>query len=158
MPFAEAKSQAQLEHVPVRRLYGNKFYCLAAMLAHNLRRELQMKSGEREFGPSEKRRPLWTFETLKTIRQHLVQRAARLIRPQGRLTLVMGAKGRVREESERHLRGACLACFIRRSPCFTVVKPFGPSAPRSFGGQKIKVDDPAGPKFRTRKIQNKTDS
>lgn len=105
MPFAEAKSQAQLEHVPVRRLYGNQVYCLAAMLAHNLTRELQMTSGEREFGTSETRRPLWTFESLNTIRQRLVQRAARLIPPQGRLTLAMGAKGRVREEIERHLRG-----------------------------------------------------
>lgn len=102
--FAEAKSQAQLEYVPVRRLYGNQLYCLAAMLAHNLTRELQMQSGEREFGTSEKRRPLWTFESLSTIRQRLVQRAARLIRPQGRLTLVMGARGRVREEIERHLK------------------------------------------------------
>ena len=104
--FAEAKSQAQLEYVPVRRLYGNQLYCLAAMLAHNLTRELQMESGEREFGTSEKRRSLWTFESLSTIRQRLVQRAARLIRPQGRLTLVMGANDRVREEIERHLRVA----------------------------------------------------
>lgn len=102
--FAEAKSQAQLEYVPVRRLYGNQLYCLAAMLAHNLTRELQMQSGEREFGTSEKRRSLWTFESLSTIRQRLVQRAARLIRPQGRLTLVMGANSRVREEIERHLK------------------------------------------------------
>jgi hypothetical protein len=55
--FAEAKSQAQLEYVPVRRLYGNQLYCLAAMLAHNLTREMQMQSGDREFGTSEKRRP-----------------------------------------------------------------------------------------------------
>jgi hypothetical protein len=95
-----------IEYVPVRRLYGNQLYCLAAMLAHNLTRELQMQSGEREFGTSEKRRPLWTFESLSTIRQRLVQRAARLIRPQGQLTLVMGANDRVREEIERHLRVA----------------------------------------------------
>jgi hypothetical protein len=104
--FAEAKTQAQLEYVPVRRLYGNQLYCLAAMLAHNLTRELQMESGEREFGTSEKRRPLWTFESLGTIRQRLVQRAARLIRPQGRLTLVMGTNDRVRKEIEQHLRVA----------------------------------------------------
>ena len=55
-------------------------------------------------GTSEKRRPLWTFESLSTIRQRLVQHAARLIRPQGRLTLVMGANDRVREEIERHLK------------------------------------------------------
>lgn len=50
--FAEAKSQAQLEYVPVRRLYGNQLYCLAAIFAHKLTRELQMHSGEREFGTS----------------------------------------------------------------------------------------------------------
>jgi hypothetical protein len=79
---------------------------LAAISAHNLTRELQMQSGEREFGTSEKSRPLWTFETLSTIRQRLVQRAARLIRPQGRLTLVMGANEKIREEIRRHLKVA----------------------------------------------------
>lgn len=104
--FAEGKTHAQLEYVPVRGLYGNQLYCLAAMLAHNLTREMQMQSGVREFGTSEKRRPHWTFETLGTIRQRLVQRAARLIRPQGKLTLVMGANDKVREEIERHLSAA----------------------------------------------------
>lgn len=102
--FAEAKSHAQLEYVPVRRLYGNQLYCLAAMMAHNLTRELQMHSGEREFGTSEKRRSLWAFETLNSIRQRIVQRAGRLIRPQGRLTLVIGANERVREEIEHYLK------------------------------------------------------
>ena len=51
--------------------------------------------------------PRWSkARVIATIRQRLVQRAARLIRPQGRLTLVMGANERVREEIERHLKVA----------------------------------------------------
>jgi hypothetical protein len=40
--FGELKSQVQMDYIPVRRLGGNQFYNLAAILAHNLTREIQM--------------------------------------------------------------------------------------------------------------------
>jgi hypothetical protein len=40
--FAELKSQGQLDYIPTRTLAGNQLYLLAAVLAYNLNRELQM--------------------------------------------------------------------------------------------------------------------
>jgi hypothetical protein len=101
--FAEAKSHCQLEYIPVRTLCGNQTYCLAAILAHNLTRELQMQTGQRRTRSDSKRRNLWGFETLKTLRQQLLHRAGRLIRPQGRLTLVTAASKLVREQFNKYL-------------------------------------------------------
>ena len=72
-------------------------------MAHNLTRELQMQVHERQSGTTPKRRNPWGFETLNTLRQRLVRRAGRLIRPQGRLTLVTPGNLKVRSELEKHL-------------------------------------------------------
>ena len=39
----------------------------------------------------QKRPALWEFEPLNTLRRRLIQRAGRLIRPQGKLTLSMAS-------------------------------------------------------------------
>ncbi len=96
--FGELKSQAQMDYIPVRRLGGNQFYNLAAILAHNLTRELQMVARYRDRGTTEKRSPLWSFEELKTLRHLIIQRAGRLTAPQGKLTLTMSANEAVRED------------------------------------------------------------
>src|SRR5947209_16192791 len=44
------------------------------------------------------RSPLWQFERLETLRLKLVNRAGRLIQPQGRLTLSMSTNPTVQEE------------------------------------------------------------
>lgn len=101
--FAEAKSHCQMEYVPVRGLCGNQVYCWSAVLAHNLTRELQMQSADRQHRTTPKRRNLWGFETLGTLRQRLIRRAGRLIRPQGWLTLVLSGSDRVRQDMARYL-------------------------------------------------------
>ncbi|MHC4157077.1 MAG: IS1380 family transposase [Planctomycetota bacterium] len=103
--FAEAKQFCQLEYVPVRTLHGNRVYCLSAVMAHNLTRELQIETWQREHGTTAKRRNLWGFETLGTLRNRLIRRAGRLIRPQGRLTLVIPAGAKLREELELYAAG-----------------------------------------------------
>ncbi len=103
--FAEAKQFCQLEYIPVRTLYGNQVYCLSAVMAHNLTRELQIDAYEREHGTTAKRRNLWGFETLGTLRNRLIRRAGRLIRPQGRLTLVIPANDKLRDELELYTSG-----------------------------------------------------
>ena len=45
--FAEAKSHAQLDYIPVRTLQGNRLFRQAALLAHNLTKEIQMQTLER---------------------------------------------------------------------------------------------------------------
>jgi len=102
--FAEAKSNTQLEYIPVKKLNGNKVYCLSAMLAHNLHREMQMHTYVQEYGTTAKRRPLWAFQSLATFRKNILQRAGRLIRPKGKLTLVLGANKLVQNEIAEILR------------------------------------------------------
>lgn len=88
--FGELKSQSQMNYIPVKRLTGNQLYIMAAIFAHNLTRELQLhKNPIRERGTTEKRHPLWKFNELTTIRNHIIQRAGRLTKPQGKLTLTL---------------------------------------------------------------------
>ena len=96
--FGELKSQAQMDYIPVRRLGGNQFYNLAAILAHNLTRELQMVARFRDRGTTEKRSTLWAFDELKTLRHLVIQRAGRLTAPKGKLTLTMSANEAVQKD------------------------------------------------------------
>lgn len=95
--FGELKSQGQLDYIPVRRLYGNQMYMMASILAHHLNRELQMVTAEPERGTTEKRAPLWKFAELKTLRHLYIQRAGRLTKPQGCLTLTMSGNETVKQ-------------------------------------------------------------
>ena len=101
--FAELKSQTQMDYVPTRRKAGNQVYLLSAVLAHNLNREMQMLCYEQERNTTEKRAPLWRFEQLGTLRRKLIQRAGRLTKPQGNLTLTMSANPAVKSELLHYL-------------------------------------------------------
>jgi hypothetical protein len=96
--FGELKSQSQMDYIAVRRLYGNQMYMMAAIMARNLNRDIQMAVKPKDRGTTEKRAPLWEFEELSTIRQRLIQRAGRLIQPQGKLTLTMSGNEAVKKE------------------------------------------------------------
>jgi len=89
--FGELKTHCQMGYVPVRTCLGNQTYLLAGLLAHNLLRELQMMTIPASRHTTEKRTPLWAFEQLHTLRGGLIQRAGRLTRPHGRLTLTISA-------------------------------------------------------------------
>ncbi|MBM3789583.1 MAG: hypothetical protein FJW35_04430 [Acidobacteria bacterium] len=94
----ELKSQSQMGYIAVRHLYGNQLYMIAAILAHNLNRELQMVTTPAARGTTVKRAPLWRFVELATVRHRLIRRAGRLSRPSGRLTLTLGANEAVKNE------------------------------------------------------------
>ena len=91
--FGEANQHAALGVIATLGLHGNQAFTLAAMLAHNLGRELQMRATPRDPNRLLKRRrpALWRFKELGTIRQRLLHRAGRLLRPQGRDILRMAA-------------------------------------------------------------------
>ncbi len=89
--FAELKDQVQMDYLPGKTWAANKMYLLCALLAHNLGRELQMDASEPERSTNPKRRPLWVFEGLEMMRRKFIQRAGRLTRTNGRLTLTLSA-------------------------------------------------------------------
>jgi len=89
--FGELKTHCAMGYVPVRRRWGNELYLLAGLLAHNLTRELQMRTTPPVRHTTPGRAALWTFEKLDTLRQTLLHRAGRLTRPQGILTLTLNA-------------------------------------------------------------------
>ena len=101
--FAELKTDSQLEYVHTLTLSGNQIYMLSAMLAHNLSRELQMETMVKQRAMTVKRTQLWAFERLDTLRRKLSQRAGRLTRPQGKLTLTLSANASVKNERLHYL-------------------------------------------------------
>jgi len=96
--FAELKSEGQMDYVPVRTLSGNQTFLVAAILAHNLNREMQMLSRPRQRRTTEKRAPFWKFSRLETFRRKILQRAGQFTEPQGTLTLTLSANHAVKKE------------------------------------------------------------
>ena len=96
--FGDAKTDTGLDMIPCRRLEANRIFTISAMMAHNLSREIQMLAKPRSLRALPKRPAAWKFEKLDTIRHRLIQRAGRIIRPQGNLTLTMSANQSVRKD------------------------------------------------------------
>lgn len=96
--FGELKTDCQMGYVPVTTRVGNQRYLFAAVLAHNLTRELQMLTTPPARTTTAKRAALWPFQQLNTLRRNLLQRAGRLIRPQGKWVLSMNANPAVENE------------------------------------------------------------
>jgi hypothetical protein len=97
--FGDAKTDAALNVLPSRRLAGNQLYTLCGMMAHNLSREVQMlASANRASRALPKRPAAWKFEKLETLRRRIIQRAGRLTRPQGELTLTMSMNRKTRSD------------------------------------------------------------
>jgi len=97
--FGEAKPQLAMAYLPTRRLYGNQIHLFASVLAYNLNRELQIETSPRLHQRNTvKRAALWLFEKADTIRRRLIQRAGRLTRPAGVLTLTMSTNEVVESE------------------------------------------------------------
>lgn len=104
--FAEVKSHCQFDYIPTRRWAGNRLYAQAAILAHNLTRELQMRTMEPERATTPGRTALWAFTSLFTIRNSIIRRAGRLVRPNGVWVLTMNANRAAQEDIERYLSAA----------------------------------------------------
>lgn len=96
--FGDAKNDAALDMIPCKRLVANQVFTLCSMMAHNLSREIQMLKNPSTQRARAKRPAAWKFEKLDTIRHRIIQRAGRLCRPQGKLTLTMSANSVVRND------------------------------------------------------------
>ncbi len=99
--FAELKSDCQMGYIPVTTRVGNQLYLLSALLAHNLNRELQKQVHPIAHRTTEKRTAL--FQELNTFRRNLLQRAGRIIRPNGKVTLSMSDNPAVKTELLHYL-------------------------------------------------------
>ena len=96
--FGDAKTDAALDVIPTRRLAGNQIFTLCSMMAHNLSRKLQMLASPPAPRSLPKRPASWAFERLDTLRHRIIQRAGRLTRPKGELTLTMSGNESARQD------------------------------------------------------------
>lgn len=96
--FGNAKNDAGLSVIPFKRLNANQVFTFASMMAHNFSREIQMIGHPAANRAKPKRPAAWTFKKLHTIRHQIIQRAGRLIRPQGKLTLTMSPNTAVKKD------------------------------------------------------------
>ena len=96
--FGDAKNDTGLDMIPCRRLAANQVFTISAMMAHNLSREIQMLAKPSTPRALAKRPAAWKFEKLDTIRHRIIQRAGKISRPQGNLTLTMSANQAVRKD------------------------------------------------------------
>lgn len=96
--FAEAKSNASLDMLPSRRLDGNQIFTLCSIMAHNLSKEIQIIASQPSIRALPKRPAIWAFQKLDTLRHRIIQRAGRLTKPQGELTLTMSANQAVQHD------------------------------------------------------------
>lgn len=104
--FAELKSQGALAYVPCRRQAANQSYMLCSIMAHNLCRELQMRTWERLRGTTEKRTALWVFEKIQTLRNAFICKAGRFTRPAGKPTLTLNENPVVEQYLRNYLAAA----------------------------------------------------
>ncbi len=89
--FAELKTDVAMGHIPVKKRNGNQAYLLAGLMAHNMVRELQMRESPPERGTNMTRAAYWVFDQVSTLRKHIFNRAGKLTRPGGQLTLTVNA-------------------------------------------------------------------
>ena len=85
--FAELKSQCGLGYAPSRKEAANRLFSLAAVLAHNLGRALQMATRAPSRRTTAKRSPLWSFTQLRTMRNDFLLRAGRFLNRAGKPVL-----------------------------------------------------------------------
>jgi len=95
--FAELKTDANMAYIPFNRLVPNQTYLLSAVLAHNLSREFQMATSDKQRNTTFKRIQLWPFHHIGTIRRNIINRAGRLTEPSGVLTLTVSADPKIAE-------------------------------------------------------------
>jgi len=102
--FGEIKGQLQMGYIPCKRVRANKIYLNCSILAHNLSRELQMRTTAMKLKETMKRTARWTFQEASTLRRTIIQRAGRLTRPQGKLTLTLNMNHKMRDSILRFMK------------------------------------------------------
>jgi hypothetical protein len=99
--YGELKSGFAFACVPTMRYAANSAWQLLTVLAFNLNRSFQLATTARRRASSRKRRTLFGFETMHTLRALCLQRAGVLVHPQGRATVDVGPAPAVADRFKR---------------------------------------------------------
>jgi hypothetical protein len=99
--YGELKSGFAFACVPTMQYAANSAWQLVSVLAFNLSRSFQLATTARRRPASRKRRTLFGFETIHTLRALCFQRAGVLVQPHGRATLDVGPSPAVAERFAR---------------------------------------------------------
>lgn len=100
--LGDMKQDVQMGYIPCRKRAANEVWLLSSVLVHNLGRELQLHADPEQRPSTMQRTALWVFESLDTLRRKIVQRAARLTRPQGMWTITLPDIPALRSAFERY--------------------------------------------------------
>lgn len=101
--IGDCKQHAAIDVIATRTRDGNQLFTWAGIIAHNLSRELQMRTREMDRSTWPKRPARWLFQSLGSLRQRVLHRPGRLTRPGGTLTLRIGADPETQAEIERYV-------------------------------------------------------
>lgn len=107
--YAELKGGFAFDCVPTMRYAANSAWQLLSVLAFNLTRGFQVTTAAEFRRPSLKRRCIYAFESIHTLRARLIQRAGLIIHPNGRATLDVGSSPAVKRRlqlADQRLRAA----------------------------------------------------
>jgi len=99
--YGELKSGFAFGSVPSMRYAANGAWQCLSVLAFNLSRSFQLATTARRRPASRKRRALFVFETIHTLRALCLQRARVLVHPHGRAILDVGPAPAVAERFDR---------------------------------------------------------
>lgn len=99
--YGELKSGFAFGSVPSMRYAANSAWQCLSVLAFNLSRSFQLATTARRRPASRKRRTLFAFEAIQTLRALCLQRAGVLVHPHGRATLDVGVVPGVAERFQR---------------------------------------------------------
>lgn len=93
--YAELKGGFAFDTVPSRRYAANGAWQMLSVLAFNLMRSMQVATTSERRTPNRKRRTLFRFATIQTLRYQFIGRAAIVVKPAGRGTLDVGNNPKV---------------------------------------------------------------
>ena len=88
--YGELKGGFAFDSIPSQKYEANSAWQWFSILAFNLTRGFQRTTTAKPRKTNHKRRSLWRFESIQTLRFQCLHRAGLLIRPGGRLTLDVG--------------------------------------------------------------------
>jgi Transposase DDE domain group 1 len=95
--IGQLRSQLAFATVPTQRYGANSAWQQLVAIAHNLLVSFQIDTGARRRHPTETRTCLFELKTAQTLRFELLNRAGRLVRPNGATILRLSRNGRYRD-------------------------------------------------------------